>query len=88
MSASDMRDLVVIEPEEVFAQAKFSPAQVREALGKLEQQVEEKRLLAWASWSADPRNEDLLRAYQVLCREQGRLMTAFNRWRAQNPEEE
>jgi len=87
MSEREMRELVVIDPEEVFQQHKFSPAQIREALGKLEQQIEEKRLLAWATSMADPRNEEAKKAYTGLCREQGKLMTAFNRWRASNPEE-
>ena len=88
MSEQEMRELVVIEPEDLFQQKKFTAAQVREMLGKLEAQVEEKRLIAWANLVADTRNEEAKKAYQALCREQGRLMTAFARWRSANPEEE
>lgn len=88
MSEQDMRVLVVIDPEELFQQHKFSPEQMRDALGKLEAQVEEKRLIAWTTAIASPQSEEARKLYVGLCREQGRIMTAFNRWRAAHPENE
>jgi thiamine pyrophosphate-dependent acetolactate synthase large subunit-like protein len=87
MSERDVKELVVIDPEEIFQQYRFSPAQMRAALEKLEQQIEEQRLVAWTKHVANPREEASRKAYEGLCKEQGRIMTAFNRWRALNPED-
>lgn len=88
MSERNMQELVVIDPADVFLQKRFSPAQMREALKKLEHQIEEARLIAWMKYVADPKNEEAEQVYVGLCREQGRIMTAFNRWRTAHPEEE
>ncbi len=88
MSEQEMRDLVVIEPESIFRQRRLTAAQTREALKKLEAQIEEQRLLAWTKMLATPDDEEQQKAYKGLCREQGRIMTGFNAWRACNPESE
>jgi thiamine pyrophosphate-dependent acetolactate synthase large subunit-like protein len=88
MSETEMRDLVVIDPEAIFRQRKMTVEQTREALSKLEAQMEEQRLLAWTKHIIAPENEELKKNYRGLCREQGRMMTAFNQWRAANPEAE
>lgn len=88
MSERQIGELVVIDPADIFEQNKFSPEQMRDAFDKLALQVEEKRLLAWVTYIADPRNDASKKAYETLCKEQGRIMTAFNRWRQLNPEAE
>jgi hypothetical protein len=81
-------EILIIEPEEVFRVWKVPAAHVRGLLEKLESSIEEQRLLAWVKWCAKPSDEEARKVYVGLCREQGRLMTAFNRWRARNPEGE
>lgn len=90
MSEHNLKELVVIEPDEVFRAHVFTQAQTATAMKGLLASMEEQRALAWAKMRcAKPREREALReAYRAICKEQERLMAAVAEWRAANPDDE
>lgn len=72
---------------EVFDQQAFSADETRAMLEKLLRNVEEQRLVAWATWRAAPEEGEAAKKYRKLCKEQSRLAAAVAEWSAANPED-
>lgn len=79
---------MAITASEVFQQQACSTAETRAKLEKLLANIEEQRLVAWATWRAAPEEVEVAKKYRKLCKEQGRLAAAVAEWSAANPEEE